>query len=80
MTIEQAFSLAISLVAFFGGIWVRRIAEDTNKLEKEIAEIKRIYQQKSESQRDYAVLKEFLQDMKQQISRIETKIDKKADK
>jgi septation ring formation regulator EzrA len=78
--IEQALSIALGLVAFFGGIWVKRIAEDTNKLEKEVDEIRRHYQTREDGRRIETMIKEQLGDIKQQMIRIENKLDRKADK
>lgn len=80
MTMDLTFQLALGLVAFFGGIWVKRLQDDNNKLHGAIEKIREDYLRRSESKQDTAILKEFIGDIKVRLERIENKLDKKADK
>jgi hypothetical protein len=76
MSTEQVLAIALGLVAFFGGMWVRTIQADLKEMR--------------EKQRDYVLREDLhreLSSLSAQLTRIDAKIDtfmerldKKADK
>lgn len=95
MDMQTAFNMAVGLVAFFGGMWVKNLADamrelkETDKgLAKEVHEIKELvagqYATRNEL-RDLAKsnkedLKSFTDALFGKLDRIEGKLDGKADK
>lgn len=80
MNIEQALAVALGLVAFFGGMWVRTIQSDL----KEVRDKLRDYVLREELHRDFEGLSSALARLEHKfdgfMQRIDDKLDKKADK
>ncbi|HGU9904407.1 TPA: hypothetical protein ACNFPO_004456 [Citrobacter freundii] len=77
---QGALGILISLVALFGGIWIRRLQADISSLGSAVDRIRDEYQRRDDAQRDYALISENIKDIKNTLNRILDKLDKKADR
>ncbi|HCG2926660.1 TPA: hypothetical protein NJV01_003365 [Escherichia coli] len=77
---QIALTVLISLVALFGGIWIRRLQADISSLQSAVERIRDDYQRRDDAQRDYAMISENIKDIKNTLNRILDKLDKKADR
>lgn len=77
---QPALGILISLVALFGGIWIRRLQADISNLANAVNRIRDEYQRRDDAQRDYALISENIKDIKNTLNRILDKLDKKADR
>lgn len=80
MGTEQVLSIALGLVAFFGGMWVRTIQSDL----KEVRDKLRDYVLREDLHRELELIANSLGRIEQKVDafaqRIDDKLDKKADK
>ncbi len=80
MSMEQVLAVALGLVAFFGGLWVRTVQSDL----KEVRDKLRDYVLREDLHRMLEGLEGALTRIEQKMDafvvRIEDKLDKKADK
>lgn len=80
MTFDQAFQIALGLVAFFGGMYIRRQQQDISDLEKAVERIREEYQRREDARHNQTALMDTMRDLRAAIERIEDKMDRKADK
>ncbi|QBH95477.1 hypothetical protein EKN56_03080 [Limnobaculum zhutongyuii] len=84
MTVDIAFQIALALAGVFGGIWVKRLQDDISRLQNEQQALRKElyerYQLKEEAHKDVGSIKELIGELKQQLNRIDSKLDRKADK
>ncbi|WP_025122409.1 MULTISPECIES: hypothetical protein [unclassified Serratia (in: enterobacteria)] len=80
MDIGKAFEIALSLVAFLGGIWVYRQQGDIKELQNDNRQIRDQYQRREDANRDFKTVLDHIQDVKRTVERIDNKLDRKADK
>lgn len=80
MTFDQAFQIALALVAFFGGMYIRRQQQDISDLEKAVERIREEYQRREDARHNQTALMDTMRDLRAAIERIEDKMDRKADK
>ncbi|MCQ4171727.1 MULTISPECIES: hypothetical protein [Hafniaceae] len=80
MTMDSAFQILLALVACFGGLWIRRLGQDINDLEKAVERIRSEYQRREDAKSNFTHMMEALREVRAAIDRIDTKLDKKADK
>ncbi|PIJ41605.1 hypothetical protein [Serratia sp. OPWLW2] len=79
-TIDMAFNIAIGIIAFLGGLWVRTLQEDIKGVRGDLANVRQDYQRREDAQRDMTLVTGMMQDIKNSVQRIENKLDRKADK
>ncbi|WP_347253470.1 hypothetical protein [Leminorella grimontii] len=80
LTMDLAFQVALGIVACLGGLWLRNTHADLKELQKEIKDIREKYQRRDDAARDVTQIMDNLQEMRRGIERIESKLDRKADK
>ncbi|BBI91166.1 hypothetical protein SSYM_2248 [Serratia symbiotica str. Tucson] len=80
MTIDMAFNLAIGIIAFLDGLWVRTLQEDIKGVRGDLMNVRQDYQRREDAQRDMTLVTGMMQDIKNSVQRIENKLDRKADK
>ena len=80
MSTEQVIAVALGLVAFFGGLWVRTVQADV----KEMRDKMRDYVLRDELHREFEGVRAALLRIEDKvdgfIQRIDDKLEKKADK
>lgn len=80
MTTDMAFNIAIGIIAFLGGLWVRTLQEDIKGVRGDLVNVRQDYQRREDAQRDMTLAVGMMQDIKNSVHRIENKLDRKADK
>lgn len=80
LTLDTAFQICLGLAATFGGLWIRGLQQDITGLEKAVESIKTEYQRREDAKSDFKNMMDALRDLRNAIDRIDTKLDKKADK
>ncbi|MDO4434861.1 MAG: hypothetical protein Q4B71_00400 [Cardiobacteriaceae bacterium] len=91
MNLDQLFNSMMGLLLAVFWYWVRSIDkkqdEDKARMDKieertqsALAEIRHHYQRRDDAHKDQSALMEMLRDIKHQITRINDKLDQKADK
>lgn len=76
MTTEQVLALALGLVAFFGGLWVRTIQSDLKEMRDRLSD----YVLREDLHRELSTLSSQLTRIDLKIDTFLERLDKKADK
>lgn len=71
--VDKAFEIVLGIVAFLGGMWIKNLQDNQARMAQDMQTIRDNYQRRDDAKRDFEIIKEMLTD----ISR---KLDKKADK
>lgn len=80
MTMDSAFQILLALVACFGGLWIRRLGQDISDLEKSVDRIRTEYQRREDASNNFTQFMDAIREIKSALDRMDSKLDKKADK
>ncbi|HBE9082716.1 hypothetical protein [Serratia fonticola] len=80
MDLGRAFEIVLSLVAFLGAVWVYRQQGDIKDLQNDLRQIRDQFQRRDDAERDFKTVLDRIQDVQRTVERIDTKLDRKADK
>ncbi|MEC5319294.1 hypothetical protein VSX61_10125 [Brenneria populi subsp. brevivirga] len=80
MSMEWVLGVAMTLVSALGSLFIRSMQKDITDLENAVERIKNDYQRRDDARRDHESLMDTLRDLKKTIDRIDSKLDRKADK
>lgn len=80
MDLGRAFEIVLSLVAFLGAVWVYRQQGDIKDLQNDLRKIRDQFQRRDDAERDFKTVLDRIQDVQRTVERIDTKLDRKADK
>ncbi|MBK5072559.1 hypothetical protein I2492_05990 [Budviciaceae bacterium CWB-B4] len=80
LTMDLAFQIALGIVAFLGGWWLKNLHSELKEQQKEMKDVREQYQRRDDAHRDVNQVMDQLQEMRRGIERIEAKLDRKADK
>ncbi|HFX6571821.1 TPA: hypothetical protein ACIFE8_003592 [Yersinia enterocolitica] len=76
----MAFQIILGLVSTLFGLWINELKKDITALEKSVENIKSDYQRREDAKTSFDLMMSALRDVKSAIDRIDSKLDKKADK
>jgi hypothetical protein len=78
--LAMAFQIILGLVSTLFGLWINELKKDITALEKSVENIKSDYQRREDAKTSFDLMMSALRDVKSAIDRIDSKLDKKADK
>ncbi|EPV8934273.1 TPA: hypothetical protein U5D73_000748 [Yersinia enterocolitica] len=76
----MAFQIILGLVSTLFGLWINELKKDITALEKSVEKIKTDYQRREDAKTSFDLLMSTLREVRSAIDRIDSKLDKKADK
>ncbi|HDL8284767.1 TPA: hypothetical protein PXQ99_001539 [Yersinia enterocolitica] len=76
----MAFQIILGLVSTLFGLWINELKKDITALEKSVENIKTDYQRREDAKTNFDLMMTTLRDVRSAIDRIDSKLDKKADK
>ncbi|QAX81074.1 hypothetical protein D5F51_04215 [Yersinia hibernica] len=76
----MAFQIILGLVSTLFGLWINELKKDITALEKSVENIKTDYQRREDAKTSFDLLMSTLREVRSAIDRIDSKLDKKADK
>ncbi|WP_245994882.1 MULTISPECIES: hypothetical protein [Yersinia] len=78
--LAMAFQIILGLVSTLFGLWINELKKDITALEKSVENIKTDYQRREDAKTSFDLLMSTLREVRSAIDRIDSKLDKKADK
>ncbi|WP_261372963.1 hypothetical protein [Yersinia hibernica] len=78
--LAMAFQIVLTIAATLFGFWVKEIKKDITDLEKAVETIKADYQRREDAKSNFDLMMSTLREVRSAIDRIDSKLDKKADK
>ncbi|CNI33637.1 hypothetical protein ACULTK_004423 [Yersinia enterocolitica] len=78
--LAMAFQIILGLVSTLFGLWINELKKDITALEKSVEKIKTDYQRREDAKTSFDLLMSTLREVRSAIDRIDSKLDKKADK
>ncbi|WP_261369094.1 hypothetical protein [Yersinia rohdei] len=78
--LAMAFQIVLTIAATLFGFWVKEIKKDITDLEKAVETIKTDYQRREDAKTNFDLMMSTLREVRSAIDRIDSKLDKKADK
>lgn len=78
--LAMAFQIILGLVSTLFGLWINELKKDITALEKSVENIKTDYQRREDAKTNFDLMMTTLRDVRSAIDRIDSKLDKKADK
>lgn len=78
--LAMAFQIILGLVSTLFGLWINELKKDITALEKSVENIKTDYQRREDAKTNFDLLMSTLREVRSAVDRIDSKLDKKADK
>ncbi len=72
--------IVVGIISALGGWWLKNLSEALRTLTLDIKEVRQDYQRRDDAAEDREILMTVISNIHTTLSRIETKIDGKADK
>lgn len=72
--------IVVGIISALGGWWLKNLSEALRTLTQDIKEVRQDYQRRDDAAADREILMTVISNIHTTLSRIETKIDSKADK